>query len=224
MARILLTLGMLLGVPGKDDGWIALFDGKTLSGWQANEKPECFTAKDGILTVEGGMAHLFYVGPVKKHNFKNFELKAEVKTFKGANSGIYFQSRYELQIRDSADVPNEQLEQKHCGAIHERWESGRGFEGHPPRVNAAKPAGQWQTFDVVFRAPRFDADGRKTRNARFVKVVHNGTVVHENVEVTGPTRRAPLDDEKATGPLMLQGTYGPVAYRNFRLRPLAPEE
>ena len=85
-------------------------------------------------------------------------------------------------------------------------------------------AGKWQTFDVIFRAPRFGPDGEKTANARFVKVLHNGVLVHENVEVTGPTRAAAYSDEKPAGPLMLQGDHGPVAYRNVRVRPLGPND
>ena len=140
----------------------------------------------------------------------------------GSNSGVYFQGRYEIQILDSWGV--EKLKHGDCGGIYERWEKGKGFEGHPPRVNASLPPGEWQTFDVVFRAPRFDADGKKTTNAKFVKVVHNGKVVHENVEVTGPTRAAAFADEKPTGPLMLQGDHGPVAYRNLSLAPVKLEE
>ncbi|MBM4068144.1 MAG: DUF1080 domain-containing protein [Planctomycetes bacterium] len=95
----------------KDDGWVSLFDGETLKGWEANEKPECFKAGGGILTVEGGMAHLFYVGPVRKHDFKDFEFRCEVKTFPHANSGIFFHTEnrgrglvrkgYEAQINNS---------------------------------------------------------------------------------------------------------------------------
>ena len=73
---------------------------------------------------------------------------------------------------------------------------------------------------MTFRAPRFDKDGKKTANAVFVKVVHNGKIIHENVEVTGPTRSAAFRDEKPLGPLMLQGDHGPVAYRNIRLKEL----
>ena len=92
-----------------------------------------------------------------------------------------------------------------------------------PRVNASRPPGQWQTYDITFRAPRFDAAGKKTARARFVKVVHNGQVVHENVDASGPTRASIADDEKAVAPLTLQGDHGPVAYRNLRLWKLAPE-
>ena len=87
-------------------------------------------------------------------------------------------------------------------------------------ANASKPPGEWQTFDVIFRAPRFDGSGKKIDNARFVKVIHNGRVVHQNVEVTGPTRSSAFNDEKPTGPMMLQGDHGPVAFRNLWLKPL----
>ena len=146
------------------------------------------------------------------------EAHVEFMVPKGSNSGVYFQGRYEIQILDSWGVKKPKYGD--CGGIYRRWANGRGFEGHPPRVNASKAPGGWQTFDVIFRAPRFDAAGKKTANAKFVKVVHNGVVVHENVEVTGPTRAATYSDEKPTGPLMLQGDHGPVAYRNIRLSPL----
>lgn len=135
---------------------------------------------------------------------------------KGSNSGVYFQGRYEVQIFDSWGV--EKPSYSDCGGIYQRWGPQGGYEGHAPRVNACKPPGEWQTFDVIFRAPRFDESGKKIENARFVKVIHNGVLIHENVEVTGPTRAAHFNDEKPTGPLMLQGDHGPVAYRNIRLR------
>ena len=131
---------------------------------------------------------------------------------KGSNSGVYFQGRYEIQVLDSWG--KKKVGSGDCGGIYERWKDGKGFEGTPPDVNASRPPGEWQTYDVWFRAPRFDKAGKKTANARFLKVIHNGKVVHENVEVTGPTRSALFDDEKPTGPLMLQGDHGPVAYRN----------
>jgi hypothetical protein len=148
------------------------------------------------------------------------EAHVEFVVPEGSNSGVYFQGRYEIQILDSWGVKDPKYGD--CGGIYQRWRNGKGFEGHPPRVNASRRPGQWQTFDVVFRAPRFDAQGKKTANAKFLKVVHNGVVVHENVEVTGPTRAAAFADEKPTGPLMLQGDHGPVAYRNIWLRPLKP--
>ncbi|MGQ9821202.1 MAG: 3-keto-disaccharide hydrolase [Thermogutta sp.] len=135
----------------------------------------------------------------------------------GSNSGVYFQGRYEIQVLDSWGV--EHPKYGDCGGIYQRWGSKGGFEGKSPRVNASRKPGEWQTFDVIFRAPRFDASGKKTENARFIKVLHNGVLIHENVEVTGPTRSAHFDDEKPVGPLMLQGDHGPVAYRNIWIQP-----
>ena len=77
-----------------------------------------------------------------------------------------------------------------------------------------------KNLDVSFRAPRFDAAGKKTANARFVKVTLNGTVIHEDVEVESPTGHAWHNKEVARGPLLLQGDHGPVAFRNVRVRPL----
>ena len=144
---------------------------------------------------------------------------------KGSNSGVYFQGRYEIQVFDSFGVAKGEYPGTECGGIYQRWDPKRGkgkkgFEGRSPRTNASRPPGQWQSFDVVFQAPRFDDTGRKVANARFVKVVHNGVVIHENVELTGPTRAAAFGDEKPLGSLMLQGDHGPVAYRNIRILPL----
>lgn len=169
-----------------------------------------------------------------KHLFSEMEhgdVEAHIEFVvpEGSNSGVYFMGRYEIQVLDSWGVENP--EHSDCGGIYQRWKEGpgipddeRGYEGRPPGVNASKPPGEWQTFDVIFRAPRFDDEGRKIANAKFVKVVHNGKVIHEDEEVTGPTRAAPFDDEKSLGPLMLQGDHGPVAYRNIRITALEGSE
>lgn len=137
---------------------------------------------------------------------------------KGSNSGVYLMGRYEVQLLDSYGVTA--LKHSDCGGIYERWENDRGFEGHAPRVNACKPPGEWQSLDITFRAPRFDASGRKVENARFVRVELNNIVVQEDVEVTGPTRAAHYSDEQPGGPLMGQGDHGPVAFRSVRITPL----
>jgi hypothetical protein len=162
---------------------------------------------------------------LSKAEHGDVEAHIEFVVPKGSNSGVYFQGRYEIQILDSWGVKEPKYGD--CGGIYQRWDSKRnppGYEGRPPKVNASRAPGEWQTFDVTFRAPRFDAGGKKTADARFVKVVHNGQVVHENVDVTGPTRAAAFGDEKPTGPLMLQGDHGPVAYRNVWLRPTATDQ
>jgi Domain of Unknown Function (DUF1080) len=175
-------------------------------GW----KPGAGIAVNG---EKGDTQHL-----VTKLEHGDVEAHIEFMVPKGSNSGVYFQGRYEIQVLDSWGVKVPQFSD--CGGIYQRWADGKGYEGRPPRVNASKKPGEWQTFDVIFQAPRFDDGGKKIANAKFVKVVHNGIVVHENEEVTGPTRASLFDDEKPLGPLMLQGDHGPVAYRNIRLRAL----
>jgi hypothetical protein len=160
-----------------------------------------------------------------KAEFGDVRAHVEFMVPQGSNSGVYFMGRYEVQVFDSWGVENPQYSD--CGGIYQRWDENRnpkGFEGHGPRINASLPPGQWQTYDVIFHAPRFDNNGSKIANARFEKVIHNGIVVHENVEVTGPTRASAYNDEKPTGPLMLQGDHGPVAYRNIRIEPLNPAD
>jgi hypothetical protein len=97
-------------LPAKDK-WIKLFDGKTLNGWRASEKPGTFSVKDGMIVVHGERSHLYYAGTVQNADFKNFELMAKVKTEPGSNSGIYFHTAfqedgwpakgYETQINNS---------------------------------------------------------------------------------------------------------------------------
>ncbi len=153
-------------------------------------------------------------------NMEHGDIEAHIEFMIPAksNSGVYFQGRYEVQVLDSFTFKTPR--HSHCGGIYQRWANDKGFEGHAPRVNAARKPGEWQTFDIVFYAPRFDEDGKKIRNAVFRKVVLNGIMVHENQEVTGPTRSSTFNDEKPTGPLMFQGDHGPVAYRNIRIKSL----
>jgi hypothetical protein len=151
----------------------------------------------------------------------DLELELEVLMPRESNSGLYFQGRYELQLLDSWGKATPTFAD--AGGIYQRWdesrpEGTRGFEGIAPRINASRAPGLWQHFHVVFRAPRFDAAGRKTENARFVRVVHNGAVIHENVEVTGPTRSAAFAVEAPMGPLVVQGDHGPVALRKIRYK------
>ncbi|MDG1890330.1 MAG: DUF1080 domain-containing protein [Verrucomicrobiota bacterium] len=146
-------------------------------------------------------------------------MHVEFNVPKGSNSGVYLQGRYEVQVLDSWGKA--EVQHSDCGGIYQRWIDQQGVEGRAPRINASLPPGAWQSFDIVFRAPRFDETGGKTENARFLKVIHNGVVIHENIQLSGPTRAASFNDEQAMGPLMLQGDHGPVAFRNILIRPLS---
>ncbi len=161
---------------------------------------------------------------VTKEAYQDVQVHVEFMVAKGSNSGVIFHGNYEIQILDSAHV--ESPTGAHCGGIYPRAEGEPGTPsyrhidaGSPPRVNAAKPPGQWQTMDIIFQSPRFDEAGTKTVNAKFVKVVHNGAVVQENQEM--PYAHGPNWDRKQFphGRVVFQGDYGPIALRNIRVRP-----
>lgn len=206
------------------------FNGEDLDGWRA---PHGAWEAVGGVTLDSRDARRFEFQPgygvlvngrggptanlVTTFEHGDVEAHIEFCVPQGSNSGVYFQGRYEVQIFDSWGVTKPQ--HADCGGIYERWRDDRGFEGRAPAVNASRKPGEWQYFDVVFRAPRFDEHGNKIENARFVSVKHNGVLIHENVVLSGPTRAA-WDErtEAAHGPLMLQGDHGPVAYRKLIIR------
>jgi hypothetical protein len=90
-----------------------------------------------------------------------------------------------------------------------------------PPFNACGKPGEWQSYAIEFQAPRFDAQGRKTANARFLKVELNGKAIHRNLEMPGPTPGGVTGKEAPEGPIMFQGNHGPVAYRNIRITSLS---
>lgn len=95
LAALFLCLSPVSAQKKSKDGWVSLFDGKTLNGWKAAENPSTFSVKDGLLVVHGERAHLFYEGPVADHDFKNFEVKVKLKTMPGANSGLFIHTAYQ---------------------------------------------------------------------------------------------------------------------------------
>lgn len=102
--------------------WIPLFDGKTLNNWKASENPSTFKVEDGMIVVHGPRAHLFYQGPVENHQFKNFELKVEVMTTPGSNSGIFFHTAYQEEDWPSkgyeVQVNNSQSDWRRTGSLY----------------------------------------------------------------------------------------------------------
>lgn len=220
-------------------GWNALLSGKDLSGWkgQGDGRNEWMTTT-GILwdrllgptrlravpgpTPGGTMVN----GPTGRtanlyteETFGDIELYLEFMVAKGSNSGVYLQGLYEVQVFDSwkSDEP---VTSSDCGGIYHRWINESGVGGSAPSRNVSRKPGEWQSFYIAFRAPRFDASGKKIANAKFLRVVHNGFTIQKDVEVDGPTRAAMNLPEAAKNPLMLQGDHGPVAYKNIHWRPL----
>jgi len=142
---------------------------------------------------------------------------------KGTNSGIYLQGNYEIQIDDAWGLKN--ATSSNNGGIYQRWddskpEAEKGFGGVAPRQNASKAPGLWQHIKIIFQAPKFDASGKKTQNAKIISAELNGVLIHENVELFGATRGA-AGAEKAKGPLRLQGDHGSVAFRNIQITELS---
>ena len=229
MKRLLIiSVGFLcLFVPASKAAESQALIGKDLSAWKGKtgawkvvggvelgrKDQKILDASEGVGVIYNGPERTCDIFSKVKHG--DARVHVEFMVPKGSNSGVYLQGRYEVQILDSWGVKN--LRHGDCGGIYQRWKDGKGYEGHPPKVNASLPPGKWQTFDILFRAPRFNENGKKIENAKFLRVIHNGKLVHENVEVTGPTRASHFEDEKPLDSLMLQGDHGPVAYRNIRI-------
>jgi hypothetical protein len=220
-----------------EDGWTPLLNGRDLTGWHGlgPGKNEWFTTPGVVWERLLGPTRLAGIpgpgdrilnGPtgrttnlISDQKFGDIELYLEFMLAKGSNSGVYLHSLYEVQIFDSWGS-TEPVTSSDCGGIYHRWINERGVGGSAPSRNASRRPGEWQSYHIWFRAPRFDASGRKTENAKFIRVVFNGLSVQNNVEVDGPTRAANNIPEAAENPIMLQGDHGPVAFRNIYWRPL----
>jgi len=205
------------------------FNGKDLNNWEVKSKPnqgankwvvgtpslnaehpESFTIKEGtgafVNHVTGhGQSWDIY----SKDKWGSCRIEVEFMVAKGANSGVYVMGEYEVQILDS--YGKEKMGNGDMGAI---------YGAKPARVNACKKAGEWQTCVIDFKAPTFDAAGKKTGNGRFIKVELNGQVIQEDIEMKGPTPSGVTGREAAKGPIMFQGDHGPVAFRNIKITPM----
>lgn len=189
---------------------------------KSKNEPSVPPAKQAVTFSEGKGILLNINDNAKKDNIisilehGDIELELDVMLPKGSNSGLYLQGRYELQLFDSWGARSPKFSD--MGGIYRNWETApdKIYMGKAPLANAAKAPGLWQHLRISFRAPRFDAAGNKTENARFLSVVLNGVTIHENVEVPKPTGGPVENNEKPIGPLLIQGDHGPVAIRNVR--------
>lgn len=174
-------------------GALVLFDGSNTDAWV-----------NGRMTED----HLLMEGTQTKQNFKDFTLHLEFMTSfmpeaRGqgrSNSGVFLDGRYEIQVLDSFGLNGENNE---CGGVYSIIK---------PAVNMCLPPLTWQTYDIDFQAPMFDADGKKTRNA-IVTVYHNGVLIHDRVEI--PHGTAGGQEGPALGPIQCMNHGNPVRYRNI---------
>lgn len=193
---------------------IILFNGKNLDNWEAEKGgPAQWEVKNDIMTVVKG------TGVIKtKQQFEDFQLHIEWRTpaeVKGesqgrGNSGIFMQEYYELQVLDNYN-----------NRTYSNGQAGSFYKQRIPLVNACKKPGEWQTYDVIWTAPRFNEDGSVQSRAR-ATVLQNGVLVQNNVELDGPTQYIGKPSYVKHGPksIALQDHGNPVSYRNIWIRSL----
>lgn len=180
---------------------------------------------EGNLLLNGSQTDTKIPFLLTKAEYGDVKVELEFMIPRGSNAGVYLMGRYEVQILDSFGRPK--MNAGDLGGIYQRYDASRpkgqqGFEGTAPRVNAAKAPGEWQTMEIIFRAPRFDEAGQKQKDALFEKVMVNGAVVQENATTSGPTRSAAYEGDAPRGPIAIQGDHGPIAIRKFHVTSLDP--
>ena len=194
---------------------VVLFDGKDLSKWQHKDGSAAkWKVEDGYFEVVPKTGQLY-----SKDAFGDCQLHvefAEPSPAKGedqdrGNSGVFLHGLYEVQVLDS--YQSKTYADGQAAAVYGQF---------PPQVNASRPPGQWQWYDIVFHGPRFDVSGKLLRPAH-ITAFHNGVLTQDNVEPTGPTAhkaRPPYKPEPEKLPLALQDHGHPVRYRNIWIREL----
>jgi Domain of Unknown Function (DUF1080) len=221
--------------PGAD-GWIDLMkpdvwkkvDAKWITTDAVKLAPDAKGKDDRALKAEKKDGGLIWVNGetgrlpnlITKDSFGDCEVHIEVLLAKGSNGGIKFHEVYEIQFLDS--FGKTELTGSDMGGVYPRANLEKGGyldKGIPPKVNASKAPGEWQTLDVVWKSPRFNDKGEKTADAMVVKAVLNGQVIHENQAVKTPTGGNWGKKEVASGAFMLQTDHGPTAWRNVKIKP-----
>ena len=198
-------------------GAIVLFDGRDLSWWQkADGTPAAWRVVDGAMEVvkgSGGIRTRVGFGDVRVH-VEWASPRPPVGTGQDrGNSGVFLMGTYEVQVLDS-----------YGGDTYADGQAGAIYGQFPPRVNVTRPPGEWNSYDIEFRRPRFDSTGVLSSPARMT-VRHNGVLIHDDVALLGPTshmRRAPYEAHPDALPISLQDHGHPVRYRNIWALPLAP--
>lgn len=226
-----------------ESGWISLLNGKNMEGWEhvPNSGEGGWTATPAVIWDESDetapLKGAYVSGDrivntieapkktasdlVSTRKFGDMEIYLEFLVADRSNSGVYVHGLYEVQVLSSYGKESVSATSI-CGSIYDfdKQVDGEWVGAVPPVVRAERPSGQWQSFHIHFQAPRFDDDGNKISNAKFIRVLHNGVLIQENVERKAKTRAAMKIPEAPDNPIMLQGNHGPIAYRNIYVRPL----
>jgi hypothetical protein len=194
---------------------IVLFDGTDLARWKKDDdRTAGWKIENGHMEVipqAGGIVTRDAFGDAQLHVEWAAPLPAEGESQDRGNSGVFLMGRYEVQVLDSYN--NVTYPDGQAAAVYGQF---------PPLVNASRPPGEWQTYDIIFHRPRFDAAGKVTAPARMT-VLHNGILVQDNVVLSGPTahqRRPPYEKHADRLPISLQDHGTKVRYRNIWIRDL----
>lgn len=196
-------------------GALVLFNGRDLSWWQSGEGDAAkWRVVDGAMEVvpgSGGIRTRVGFGDVRLHIEWMSPASAQGEGQNRGNSGVFFQQTYEVQVLDS--YRNDTYADGQAGSIYGQF---------PPRVNVTRPPGEWQSYDIEFRRPRFDEAGKLVSPARLT-VRHNGVLVQDDVALLGPTShrvRAPYSAHADELPISLQDHGHPVRFRNIWVQAL----
>ena len=196
---------------------VVLFDGRSLDRWRSAdsaERPARWSVRDGYMEVAAGTGNIATVrgfGDVQLHIEWAAPSAVKGDGQERGNSGVFLMGRYELQVLDS-----------HRNTTYPDGQAGAIYGQYPPLVNASRAPGEWQSYDIVFHRPRFDAAGALVSPARMT-VLHNGVLVQDDAVLTGPTghhERPPYAAHPERLPLILQDHGNPVRYRNIWVREL----
>jgi hypothetical protein len=195
-----------------------LFDGTRLDGWvRMDGTPAGWVVRDGVLECAKGSGYIRTLqafGDCQLHVEWSAPTPPQGTSQGRGNSGVFLMGLYEVQVLDS-----------HDNLTYADGQAAAAYGQHPPLVNASRPAGEWQTYDILFTRPRFNRDGTLLSPARLT-VLHNGVVVQHNVELVGPTgwlQREPYHQHEDKLPLSLQDHGNPVRYRNLWVRELGTD-
>jgi hypothetical protein len=196
---------------------VVLFGGRMLDNWRSaddSSRPARWRVQDDYMEVvagAGAIASARRFGDVQLHIEWMAPAPAAGEGQNRGNSGVFLMGRYEVQILDS-----------YRNTTYPDGQAGALYGQYPPLVNASRPPGEWQTYDIVFIRPRFDGRGRLTAPAR-ITVLHNGVLVQNDVTLTGPTghrERPPYTAHADELPITLQDHGHPVRFRNIWVRAL----